>query len=391
MAACSSASTVKAVVAGHICLDIFPSFEECGRGAGRLFTPGTLASVGPALLSTGGAVANTGLALHRLGIPVFLVGKIGEDLFGRAILEGIRSHDSGLTRGMIVSKTEHTSYTIVISPPGKDRTFLHHTGANDALGADDVALASLSGARLFHFGYPPIMKRMVENGGAELETLFRRVKDQGLATSLDMCEVDPDSGAEAVDWPALLERVLPLVDAFLPSLPEILFMLECKQIEGIPVEYVNADVLRSLAEKIIGWGTPIVGLKLGEEGMYLRTGREPPLLANGAEWSDRELLAPCFKVAVQGTTGSGDCTIAGFLAGLLEGRSPEDTITEAVAVGACSVEQMDAVTGVPARAEIRQRIRAGWERRPVTIDLPGWRWNENTAIWSGPQDLLSRP
>jgi sugar/nucleoside kinase (ribokinase family) len=61
---------VDAVVAGHICLDIFPTFQEASCGCE--LRPGALYNVGPALRSTGGAVANTGLALHRLGVSVAL-------------------------------------------------------------------------------------------------------------------------------------------------------------------------------------------------------------------------------------------------------------------------------------------------------------------------------
>ena len=90
-------------------------------------------------------------------------------------------------------------------------------------------------------------------------------------------------------------------------------------------------------------------------------------------WLNRELLAPCFLVDVAGTTGAGDCTIAGFLARLLAGDSPEQAATAAVAVGACSVEQPDATSGVPDWPAVRRRLESGWKQRPMDIELPGWR------------------
>ncbi|MFL5629506.1 MAG: carbohydrate kinase family protein, partial [Ktedonobacteraceae bacterium] len=62
------------VVAGHICLDIFPTFAE-HTSASEMLVPGKLLNVGPAVLAVGGSVANTGLALHHLGVSTRLMGK----------------------------------------------------------------------------------------------------------------------------------------------------------------------------------------------------------------------------------------------------------------------------------------------------------------------------
>jgi len=93
-------------------------------------------------------------------------------------------------------------------------------------------------------------------------------------------------------------------------------------------------------------------------------------------------------VQVVGTTGSGDATIAGFLAGLLHGLPPERVIAAAVAVGACNVEAADAISGIPTWAEVQRRIQSGWTRRPVALSLPEWRWDKTTGIWKGPADGL---
>ncbi|MCX7916089.1 MAG: carbohydrate kinase family protein, partial [Verrucomicrobiae bacterium] len=93
------------VVAGHICLDIIPRFPRADVDYRAAMQPGKLVLVDPPVISTGGAVANTGLALHRLGIPTGLMGKVGDDLFGRAILDVIRSHAPALAEPMIVDRT----------------------------------------------------------------------------------------------------------------------------------------------------------------------------------------------------------------------------------------------------------------------------------------------
>src|SRR5260370_24592553 len=89
------------IVAGHICLDIFPTFAADETGE-KVLMPGKLVYVGPALLALGGAVANTGLALHRLGVATRLIGQVGDDLFGRALLHLERSSRDALAKGMQV-------------------------------------------------------------------------------------------------------------------------------------------------------------------------------------------------------------------------------------------------------------------------------------------------
>jgi len=393
---------IQVVVAGHTCLDIIPTFPDTAETTiAALLTPGKLTTVGPLMTATGGAVPNTGLALHRLGIPTRLIGKIGDDLVGRAILDILRQHHPVLAEGMIITKAHPSSYTIVINPPGVDRIFLHCPGANDTFGADDVASHQLAGTRLFHFGYPPLMRRMYANAGRELETLLRRVKDQGLATSLDMARPDPASEAGRAPWPELLARVLPHVDIFLPSFDETLFMLDRprfnlleRETGGDLIAAADAHLLRELADRLLSMGAAIVALKLGAQGIYLRTAKHLARLASLASWApkdtaiwtDRELLAPCFQVQVVGTTGSGDCTIAGFLAGFLHRLPPEQVVTAAVAAGACNVEQPDATSGIPTWSILQQRLRSGWAQRPVSLPLARWRWEEENRLWRGPDD-----
>ena len=388
------------VVAGHVCLDVIPSFPAAAAG-GEFFVPGKLRIVDAPAISTGGAVSNTGLALHRLGFPVRLVGKIGDDDFGRIVLRVFERHSPALTAGVVVSKQDQTSYTIILEPPGRDRMFLHCPGANDTFTAADVTDAQLHGARLFHFGYPPIMRRMYQQDGWELATLFRRVKTAGLTTSLDMAQPDPNSEAGQANWVSILEKVLPHVDVFLPSIDEILDMLEPREsarLQRLPPADQKAAIseqLPTVAGRLLELGVAVVALKLGEEGLYLRTTADRSRLermgACGVEpslWVGREALASCFQANVAGTTGAGDCTIAGFLAGLLQGDTPEGVLTLAVAVGACSVEQPDATSGVPSLDQVERRIRRGWERKQVSLPLPGWEWEEGCGLWWGPRDSV---
>jgi sugar/nucleoside kinase (ribokinase family) len=383
------------VVAGHICVDIIPSFGTTQLPLEEILHPGHLTTVGPAVVSTGGAVSNTGLALHRLGVPVRLMGKIGRDLFGEAILGVLRAQDPALCDGMIVSD-DPSSYTLVLNPPGIDRMFLHCPGANDTFGASDVALDQVAGAQIFHFGYPPLLRRFRQHEGAELTSLFAAVKATGVVTSLDMSQ--PDAAAEAgrVDWGAVLTKTLPWVDLFCPSLEETIFMLDRPRYDAMgaaAARQPDGALLHALSDHLLALGAAIVALKLGDQGLYLRTTANPVRLgalvkllpANLQGWLNRELLTPCFRANVVGTTGAGDCTIAGLLTGMLHGQAVEAVLTGAVAVGACSVEAADATSGVPGWDRVQARLRSGWAHHPLTLDLPGWR-SDDGRVWYGPVD-----
>jgi sugar/nucleoside kinase (ribokinase family) len=388
-------------VAGHCCVDIIPTFEASAVRAEAALTPGKLVHVGPARFATGGPVPNVGLALHRLGVPPRLFGKVGDDLLGGVLLDLLRQLDPELAARMIVAPGEPTSYSVVISPPGVDRIFLHCPGVNDTYAATDLAEADLDGARILHFGYPPLMQRIYRDDGRELVTILERARRQGVTTSLDMALPDPASEAGQIDWTAFLQCVLPQVDLFLPSAEELLFMLDRllfaalqarSQGESI-VPGMDGNLLTRLAETCLSFGAAVVALKLGDQGLYLRTTTDRRLermgqgfSGNPDEWRGRELLAPCFQARVVGTTGAGDATIAGFLTSMLDGAGPETVLRDAVAVGACSVEAADASSAIPTWEAVQQRIAGGWQPHSAWLGLPGWRWDAAGGLWHGPRD-----
>jgi sugar/nucleoside kinase (ribokinase family) len=384
-----------AVVAGHICLDIIPSIAS----SGFCFSPGHLFEIGPAILSTGGPVSNTGLALHKLGIATRLMGKVGTDFFGQSILRIITGFGTNLAQGMVTVPGETSSYTIILSPPDADRMFLHCPGCNDRFGAEDVDHRMTDKSRLFHFGYPPLLRRVIENGGAGLVEILRRAKSGGVTTSLDLCMPDPKGFAGSVDWKEILGAALRHVDIFMPSLEETLITLypeKYRQLVAGPggvLSGVTPHLLSSIGSDLIGMGPAIAGLKLGAQGLYLRTGDKAAWRGAGracpgddARWCCREIWSPCFQVSVAGTTGAGDATIAGFLAALLKGRSPEECVTMACAVGGCNVESADALGGLLDWDATCARIDGGWPRSELGAAAAGWGRISAGGLRLGPLD-----
>jgi sugar/nucleoside kinase (ribokinase family) len=387
-----------AVVAGHLCLDVIPTLSVGSerRTFASMIRPSSLTVIGPVILSTGGPVSNTGLALCKLGVPTQLMGKVGDDHFGQIVLRMVASYDPRLASGMVVDKAANTSYTIVISPPDADRFFLHYPGANDTFGADDVRYDVLSGASLFHFGYPPIMRLMHTDDGVQLMEVMRRAKGTGVTTSLDMTVPDPASEAGRADWRKILKATMPYVDVFLPSIEEMLFMVRrpaydalCRQANSTEIlPLITPEILSDLSQELMDWGGKIIGLKLGHRGFYVRTAGQAVLAGLGrarpadlAAWADQEMWSPCFKVNLVGAAGSGDSTIAGFLTALLRDMGPADAVTAAVAVGACNVEAADTLSGVRTWEDTMQRVAGGWSHHELHLDTPGWQFDDEHHLW----------
>jgi sugar/nucleoside kinase (ribokinase family) len=389
---------IQVVVAGHICLDIIPDLSQVSVSPAQFFAPGELMEVGSATLCTGGAVPNTGLALIKLGVSTVLMGKVGDDPFGtliRLILE-----PWGAGEGLVVVPGEATSYTVVLSPRGLDRMFLHDPAANSTFCADDVRYDIVAEARLFHLGYPPVLKRMYADEGRELVEVFRRVKQLGVTTSLDVTLPDPNSPGGQADWRAILERTMPYVDLFLPSAAEMLFMLDRARYddyrrsspEGI-LPLVSGDDLSRLSDALLDMGGGLIGIKCGERGFYLRTADTMRLQETGraqphdlAAWADRQVWQPAFRVAnYAGATAAGDSAIAGFLVAYLRGCSPERCLEYACAAGAFSVTAPAALSGLRPWDEMVATVEAGWERNALEVTGAGWS-RAHSGLWLGPHD-----
>ena len=143
-------------------------------------------------------------------------------------------------------------------------------------------------------------------------------------------------------------------------------------------------------------GAAIIGIKLGPEGMFLRTTKHRHRLSQtnrlnclyqNDDWVEPAACSTNFPGgAWWATTGAGDCAVAGFLTGLARGMSAEDTLISAVAVGACNVEAMDATSGILPWDEVQARIQSGWARREIMVPMRDWVWESTQGLWIGPDD-----
>jgi sugar/nucleoside kinase (ribokinase family) len=369
---------MKAIVAGHICIDITPIFPDEKRlPLPVLLSPGKLVQMGKADIHTGGAVANTGIAMKLFGSDVRLIAKIGKDEFGLIVKDKLSHYR--LSENLIVSDDVSTSYTVVLAPPGVDRIFLHNSGANDCFIADDISENVLADASLFHFGYPTLMKSMYCDGGREFVKLFRKAKSCGVATSLDLAAIDPESEAAKADWKKILSKVLPYVDFFVPSAEELCFILNkplyhewTERANGGDVTHfldVGKDI-RPLAETCFDMGAKVLLLKSGAPGLYYRTAAKEALKDIGRilsmdtdDWAEREGFEQSYvPEKVLSGTGAGDTSIAAFLSAILQGFGFDDCIRLTSAAGASCVEAYDALSGLKSFGELNIKIKNGWAK-----------------------------
>ena len=347
---------------GHVCLDITPTFPREKRALTDVFRPGKLVSVGGATLSLGGSVSNSGAAASRLGARTLISTRVGDDDFGKTVRELFNNYD--LTQKIESSSEGSTSYSIVLSVPGSDRIFLHNTGTNDLFMPADVDYEAAKDSRIFHFGYPPLMKNMYEH--PELfEEIVSKVHNAGTAVSLDMALPDPTAPAGQKDWTAILARTMPYIDIFVPSFEELLLMLNRPRYDELSekgrdlIELMELSDLTKLSDILLDMGVGVLVIKCGLKGYYIRTANAeriraiPELGLDADVWADREFICQALDTQnIVSATGAGDSSISGFLCGILNGKQPEECARCAVSTAHFCLQTVDAASGIPKFEEV---------------------------------------
>ena len=311
-----------AVVAGLICVDLFPALDQPVD-----LQPGNLTEVGALSTRLGGCVANTGGTLAHLGIPVSLQGCVGDDWLGQVATDLARQIPAA--EQLIEPRTgATTSYSLVIEPPGTDRAFWHHPGAN---GCFDPATVDLTNARLVHVGYPPLLAACLEDGGAQLAGLFVRALRAGITTSIDLA-VAGSNMATGVNWDKWLAALGPVTSLVSPSRDDLVSMLD------------SAATLsaKELAWRLIADGFAVAMVTDGPRGLYLATADGARLLGAGkllaavaSTWANTGMWLPAHPVTrIVTTNGAGDAATAGLLAALWHGLGPNLAAQAAAGVAA---------------------------------------------------------
>jgi sugar/nucleoside kinase (ribokinase family) len=293
------------LVADHLCtpIDHLPA-------AGELVTAEEL------VLNIGGLASNASVVLAKLGVKATVCGKVGDDVFGRFVKDTLVSF--GVDVGAVTVDPHHpTSQTLIVNVKGEDRRFIHSVGANKGLRPVDLDAALDPPPRVLFVGGFLILPGL---DAAALAERFARARRAGTVTVLDVACPGP------ADYLAKLKPVLPETDVFLPNADEAALILG-----GEPDPVRQAQAFRDLGAKRVIITRGERGAVALSDTLRARLGTYPVPFVDG--------------------TGGGDAFDAGYIAGLLDGRSELDCLRFASAIGASCVRAVGATAGVFTRPE----------------------------------------
>lgn len=264
------------------------------------------------LFSVGGCAANTAACLRRLGRTVKVLGKVGHDFLGDFVLQDLSR--IGIDTGSIAYSTDYpTSSTVILNVAGEDRRFIHCVGANADFSPADVDFSILRDTRALYVGGYMAMPGFKHQ---DLARLFFRAKAGSLSTILDV--VIPSGSIVAVED---LGQILAATDVFLPNDDEARVLTGRKN----PLDQAE----------ILGRYNPActIAITQGRRGALVKRGSE--LLSAGA-----------YQLDSVDASGAGDAFAAGFITGILENWSLEQTLRFASAVGGSCTRALGCTQGV---------------------------------------------
>jgi ribokinase len=268
-------------------------------------------------LGFGGKGANQAVAARLCGADVFMVARVGSDLFGPATIDNFKKLGIDTTHVKQVEGLSSGVAPIFVEPNGQNR-ILVVKGANDALKAADVdaAAQTLKAADciVLQFEIP-------------LETVYYTIafaKKNGIR-----CILNPAPG-QPVEMGALMD-----LDYFVPN------ESEAEAVTGVPVR--NVEDAKKCGEKLLGSGIRRVIITLGANGSLLA----------GRGISEH---VPPFAVKSVDSSGAGDAFIGSFSVFLAEG------IPELEAVRRANLYAGLSTTGVGTQKSFydRRRFDAEW-------------------------------
>lgn len=391
-----SNSALDVVVAGHLCLELIPRFlNPAGLKINEILRPGSLVNTAEMTMGTGGAVSNTGFALKIFGCHATFIAKVGNDAIGAMTLDILGKY--GSPDGVVITDNVNSSYTVCIAPAGVDRIFLHCPGANDEFTHRDIDFKQVKKARLFHFGYPTLMKKLFQNDGKEVVRLLKKAKQTGVTTSLDMTLPDPNSDAGKTDWNRIYRQLLPAVDIFMPSIEEAYYTLfpekyldRLAKFDGEEmIDHFTPDEYAEIADRFLAMGCAMVVLKSGHNGWYFKSasaarlqnmGKATP--SNTAQWADAEVWCPAFAAtSVASAAGAGDNSIAAFLAAILRDYPLFECLKLANCAGYLNLKSLDTLGGLPSWSELVNTSKTLSVADVVPLRNSGRHWREHQKIW----------
>ncbi len=265
-------------------------------------------------ISAGGSAANFAVWAARLGASVGLIAKVGDDLFGRSLLQDLQRE--GVATGVVVSN-ETTGFTMLVVDQSGERTMFAARGATSALSVSDLNWELLDRADVLHVTAYSFFEDSPREAAL---AAMARVKGHGKLLSLDPSAYGylQRLGSEA--FFALAQGV----DMLFPNLDE------GRVLTG---EQEPERILRSLLTRF-----PVVALKMGPDGALAGSGNSI-------------VHHPGYAVPVVDTTGAGDAFAAAFVVTWLRQHGLAAAVREGNRIAAGVIQVSGArLTAVPPAA-----------------------------------------
>lgn len=268
----------------------------------------------------GGAAANTAAWLAHAGHRVVLVGRIGDDLLGRAGRAELEAE--GVECSLVVDPHLPSGTCVVLVAPDGERTMVPDAGANENLAPQDLADdLFVTGDHLHLSGYTLLRDGSRMAGLSALD----RARLRGMTTSVDVASAGPiaDVGpARFLSWIAGIDVLLANES-------------EAALLAGLPAPRDDDDPATAragaeLAARTLCGSVGTTVVKLGALGSFLMG---PDGVA---------VQADAVPVDVVDTTGAGDAFAAGFLPAWRAGGDPARALERGNAVAAHAVARLGA-------------------------------------------------
>ena len=303
------------------------------------FAPKSRSETGYPVLAAqpGGAPANFLAALTRYGCRTALIGKVGDDMFGRLLVETVRS--AGIdTRGILMDPDVFTTLAFVsLDESGnRDFSFARKPGADTCLRPEEVDGALLREARVFHFG---TLSLTDEPAASATRSAVQTAKDAHLLISVDPNLRKPLWKSEA-DAKAAIEWSLRQADIVKISDEEIDFLWGLSPEEG--------------AQKLLReYGVSLVYATLGPKGCHAAT------------LSHRVTVSSPSGIHVVDTTSAGDIFGGSAMSRLLKtGKAPSELTADgmtqivrfACTAASLSTQKHGGISSVPDIGDVEKKL-----------------------------------
>ena len=271
------------------------------------------------LIGPGGKGANQAVAIARLGARVALIGAVGDDDRGRALVEIVRAEGVNVEHIRRIDTAPSGAAVIHVDERAQKQIFAV-PGANHSLTVAHVRDALAALASVGRDFSRAIVLAQLEVPLECVETAFRWARENGATTVLDPAPAVP-----------LSDTLLGMVDVLKPN------GAEAGVLTGARVE--DRQSARAAARKLLARGVGAVAIAAGDEGNLIVT-------VDGEHWMPR------IKVNAVDATGAGDAFAGTLATYLARGRTLVEAATFANAAAALKTTKVGAQAGLPREEEI---------------------------------------